>query len=74
MPPDWTANVSGLSLASVGLDEALILWPDGAVTPVYGFVMLPGRTIVESLLARFAHCIVYADEDALISDIPLRLH
>lgn len=74
MPPDRSYPISGLSLESVGLDEALILWPDGEVTPVYGFVMLPGCTIVESLLARFAHCRVYADETAFLNDTPLRLH
>lgn len=74
MPPDWSVPVNGLRLETVGLDEALVLWPDGEVTPVYGFVLLPGHTIVDSLLARFAHCRVYADEAALLSDTPLRLH
>lgn len=73
MPPEKSYDVNGMRLETVGLDKALILWPDGTVTPVYGFILLPGCTIVESLLARFPHCEIYADEDTLISNIPLRL-
>jgi hypothetical protein len=74
MNREWTVTVNGSPLADVGLDEALLLWPDGQVTPVVGFTIYRGLGIIESLLAHYHVCRVYADENSLINNIPLRLH
>jgi hypothetical protein len=74
MIPDMTVTMNGYPLSDAGLENALLLWPNGAVVPLQGFPIYPGQRIIDALLAAFPYCVVYADDTSFDLDIPIRFH
>lgn len=69
------ANMSGFPMADVGLEDAVLRWPDGTVQQVGGFICYPGMTIIGSLLHQIPPMAeVFADRASLLANIPVRVH
>ncbi len=74
MAPRFEVPVKGIALDTIGLDEVIIIYPNGYLTLLEGFPVRSGQGIVEALLAAYPCCELFADERALLLNVPIRIH
>ena len=72
---DYPIQATGPSLETLGMEDILLLWPDGTCVGLGGLIWFPGATIVGSLLRQAPTGVrVYADRASFLAGIEVRLH
>jgi hypothetical protein len=71
--PEYSVDLPGKSLSDIGLENAVVGY-QGEPRPVSGFYLVGEGSIIEQAIRFFRPYKLFANEDMMHRNMPIRLH